>query len=181
MPTAGSKLKYGHRNYIFDEKFWKKISEEKKIDLSYKQARAIIDKSNDVVADIVIGEQDGFKLPFGLGYIAATKFIPKNPAIDWKKTKELGKKVYFANLHTLGFSIRVIWYGFVKDGNKSTSFRNIYMFKTSEYLSKKLVKSFSSGKQYKEWTPEDFVNKGMLEKFYHKKIQKSKNIENGRD
>lgn len=181
MSVAGRKNKYGHRNYIFDKSFWKSLFNEKKITLSYKESRVVIKKSSEIISDIVVDEHDGFKLPFGLGYIVATKFIPKKPAIDWKKSKELGKHVFFTNLHTLGYSIRVVWYGFMNDGNKSNSFRNIYMFKTSEYLSKRLVKSFSSGKTYMEWTSADFVNKGMLEKFYREKIQNNKNTENGCD
>jgi len=181
MPAKGSIIKYGHRNHIFSLEFWKKLVERKKLNLDYKQSRAIISRSNKIIADIIIDEIDGFKLPFGLGYLVATKFVPKNPAIDWKKSKQLGKRVYFTNLHTFGYSVRTIWYSFVHDCNKSNSFRNIYMFKTCESLSKRLAKSFVAGKNYMEWTPADFVNKGMLEKLYRKRIENSKNIEDGSD
>jgi hypothetical protein len=177
MSAKGSKIKYGHRNHIFDRVWFKKIAAEKGIKLSYKEARLVIDKANDTVANVVMNEIDGFKLPFGLGYICVTKFIPKNPAKNWKASAEAGYPVYYTNLHTLGYSPRVNWYSFIKDGNKSYSFRSVYMFKTCEYLSKKVSKMFSAGKEYMEWTPADFVDRGRLEKLYRGKIANNKNIE----
>lgn len=178
MPS--NKLKYGHRNYIMNPEFWKAISKKKDLKLSYKDAKLIIDKSNEIISNIIIEERDGFKLPFGLGYLVATKFIPKNLSIDWKRSAEVGKRVYFANLRTLGYSIRTIWYSFIKEGNRSTSFRNIYMFKSSRDLSRKLSKSFANGKTYCEWSSSDFVDKGRLEKFYDKNFR-NKNKEDGSD
>jgi hypothetical protein len=174
MSFPGSKLKYKHRNYIFNLPFWKKIKEEKKIDLSYKQARQVIDKSQEIIADIIVEEEDGFKLPFGLGYITVTKFISNKLARDWKKSKELGKSVYFTNLNTLGYSVRVIWYSFLYHSNRNYFFREIYMFKTSEYLSKRVSKAFAEGKKYIAWEQGDFVSKGRLEKFYQDKIKNIK-------
>jgi hypothetical protein len=174
MPSKGSKFKYGHRNYIFNLAFWKKLKEEKKLQLSYKQTKQVLEKSQQIISDVITEEQDGFKLPFGLGYIVVTKFIAKNPAKDWKKSKELGTNVYFTNLNTLGYSVRVVWYGFLHQSNRNYFFREIYMFKTSEYLSKRISKAFSEGKKYIEWDQADFVSKGRLEKFYQDKIKNIK-------
>jgi hypothetical protein len=172
MPCKkGSKFKYGHRNYIFNLAFWKRLKEEKKLQLSYKQAKQVLDKSQEIISDVIVEEEDGFKLPFGLGYIVVTKFISKKPAKDWKKSKELGKDVYFTNLNTLGFSVRVAWYGYLHQSNRNYFFREIYMFKTSEYLSKRVSKAFAAGKKYIEWDQADFVSKGRLEKLYQDKIK----------
>lgn len=179
MPAKGSKLKYGHRNHIFGIAFWKRLIEGKKLELNYGQSRSIITRANEIIGNIILEEIDGFKLPYGLGYLVATKFIPKNPAIDWKKSKELGTTVYFTNLHTFGYSVRVSWYSFIHDCNRSNSFRNIYMFKTAESLSKRVAKKFAAGKDYLCWVPADFVNKGMLEKLFRKRIENSKNIVDG--
>ncbi len=171
MPAKGSKYKYKHRNYILNLKFWRRLKNEKKLTLSYEQCRDILEKSEDIISAVIINENDGFKMPFGLGYIVVTKFISKKLAKDWKKSKELGKDVYFTNLNTLGYSCRVSWYGFLHKSNKNFFFRDIYMFKTSEYLSKAISKAFASGKKYIEWDQADFVNKGRLEKFYQDKIK----------
>jgi hypothetical protein len=177
MAFKGSKLKYGHRNHIFDVAFFKKIAKEKGINFTYKEARKVIDKANEVVADVVTDEKDGFKLPFGLGYIVAHKFISQKLAKDWKASAKAGFDIFYTNLHTLGYSVRVNWFSFVKESNKSYSFRSVYMFKTSEYLSKKVSKAFANGKEYMEWTSADFVDKGRLEKYYRSKIANNKNIE----
>jgi len=177
MSFPGSKIKYGHRNHIFDVSFFKRVCKEKGIKFTYKEARAVIDKANEVVAAVVVEEKDGFKLPFGLGYIVATKFISKKLAKDYNKSKELGYDVFFTNLHTFGYSVRATWFSFTKGDIKSNSFRNLYMFKTSDYLRNRISKAFASGKEYMEWTSADFVDKGRLEKYYRNKIANNKNIE----
>jgi hypothetical protein len=177
MAFKGSKLKYGHRNHIFDVPFYKRVVKEKGIKLTYKEARQVFDKANEVVSDVITNEKDGFKLPFGLGYIVATKFICDKLAKDWKASAKAGVDVFYTNLHTLGYSVRVIWYSFTKESSRSYSFRNVYMFKTCEDLSKKVSKAFSNGKDYLEWTAADFVDKGRLEKYYRNKIANNKNIE----
>lgn len=171
MPAKGSKFRLGNRDYIFNKKFYdKNLVEDNKISLSFDQCKNIIETANKNISETMIEEIDGFKLPFGLGYLCISKFKPKNPAIDWKKTKEIGKKVFHLNLHTLGYSARSYWFRIGRIGN--VRFHEVFKFESYTTLSKKISKSFAAGKAYNEWTVADFIEKGRLENLYNKKYRK---------
>ena len=172
MPAPGSKLKYGNRNYIYNTDFFKKnLVEDKKTKLSYKDCKNIINVASKNIAGCITDEIDGFKLPFGLGYIVASKFIPKNPAIDWKKSNESGVRVYHNNLHTFGYSVGVKWFrvGRIQNAN----FHEVFKIVTYKTLSQSVSKAFGSGsKPYSEWCMDDFIQKSRLENMYSKKYRK---------
>lgn len=171
MPAKGSKLRLGNRDYIFNKKFYEKnLVTDSKVTLTFDQSKNIVETSNKIISEIMLEEIDGFKLPHGLGYLCISKFKTKNPAIDWKKTKELGKRVYFLNLHTLGYSIRTMWFRIGRIRN--IRFHEVFKFEPYELFTKKISKSFAGGKPYNEWTLGDYVEKGRLENLYNKKYRK---------
>lgn len=171
MPAKGSKLRYGNRDFIFNEQVWKTLVEEKKINLSFSQCKKIVNTCNSNIAEVIMEENDGFKLPLGLGYICAVRFIPKKPAIDWKATKTNGGNfVYFNNLSTFGYSVAITWFRVGRVSN--ISFNEIFKFKSCKKLSQQISKKFKSGKMYSELTTSDFMEIGRLENFYNKKYRK---------
>lgn len=171
MPAKGSKFRLGNRDYVFNKKFYDEhLVAKHGIQLSFDECKEIIETSNKNIAGVVVDEIDGFKLPFGLGYLCAGKFIPKNPAIDWKKTREVGKKVYHLNFHTFGYSVRSYWFRIGRIGN--TKFHEVFKFEAYKTLSQGISKAFSGGKMYSEWAISDFIEKGRLENLYNKKFRK---------
>lgn len=171
MPAKGSTLRYGNRDTIFNKDVWKNLVEKENIKFSYKECIKIINQCNDNIADVIVEENDGFKLPFGLGYLCAIRFKPKNIAIDWNGTRKNGGKfVYHNNLATFGFSAGVKWF---RVGRVSTSsFNEIFKFKACKKLATKISKRFKGGKMYSELTNADFIEKSRLENFYNKKFRK---------
>lgn len=172
MPAKGSKLRYGNRDYIFNTKFYRKnLIEKHNIDLSFKDCKNLIDVCNKSIAESIVEEIDGFKLPFGLGYICAGKYIPTNPLVDWKNTKKAGKTIYHLNLHTFGYAVKVYWFRVGTISN--THFHESYIISAYKTLGQSVSKAFGSGrKMYEEWSVFDFKEKSRLENLFNKKYRK---------
>lgn len=170
MPAKNSKLKYGNRDYIFDKKLYEKIVEKTGTDVSYEEARGIVKKHLENIADVVEDEIDGFKLPRGLGYFCSIKYIPKKPPIDWKRSNEIGKRVYFNNLGTFGYTASVKLFRVGRPNNNS--YYDVFMFKPCAKLSERIIRKFNAGKVYSDWTISDFLEKSRLENLYSKKYRK---------
>ena len=177
MPKAGTKLRYGNRDYIFGEPMFNSLQQDKHLSISYKASKQIIKKSDDIIADIIMQENDGFKLPFGLGYICVCRFKSKKMMIDWKTTHKTGVRSYFANLATLGDSIRITWFrtGYAVQRSKVV---DIFKFKSCRKLSRSVSDAFKNGKQYSEWAHSDFLQKSKLETSLDKKFNKQLNEDN---
>lgn len=172
MPAKGSKFRYGNRDYIFNLDFYKKnLVENRKVDLSFTDCKKIIESCNKHISSIIVDEIDGFKLPFGLGYICAGKYKPTNPLVDWDNTKKSGKKVYHLNLHTFGYAVKLYWFRVGRIRN--THFHEVYKFVSYKTLGKKVSAAFKTGqKVYAEWAVSDFIEKGRVENLLNKKYRK---------
>ena len=53
-------------------------------------------------------------MPYGLGFIQVGKYLPKqltpkSLSIDYKATREYGKKIYHLNEHSDGYKYRLYW------------------------------------------------------------------------
>lgn len=175
MPAAGSKLKFNDRDYIFNKKFYEEILVEKrKTTLTKDQCKALIEGVNKNISKCIVEENDGFKLPFGLGYLVAKRYEPVKDMIDWQKTRENnGTHVYFANLHTLGFACTVKWFRVGRISNSRIG--DTYKFATYKTLRKAVSDAFRSGRKiYSEWSVSDFIEISRLENLYIKKYRKTK-------
>lgn len=170
MPAKGSTLLYGDRDYIFSPSFHKKNLVGKGIDVTYKEAKEVINHANKIIAEIITEETDGFKLPFGFGYIVPMKYVATYPAINWKESANLGKRVYHTNMHTDGYSCKIQWFRVGRVNN--SHFNEVFKFKSYKELSRSVSSAFRDGKQYVEWSVADFLDKGRLENLYNKKYRK---------
>jgi hypothetical protein len=91
------------------------------VNLSYLEWSSIIYTGNMAFRDYLLETGERAKLPWGFGeYMVAkkkkkkTKTLPDgtekmNLSINWKATKELGKKIYHLNHHTEGFNFYWKW------------------------------------------------------------------------
>jgi hypothetical protein len=170
MPAKNSKLKYGNRDYIFDKERYQKIVDKTGLDIPYLESKEIIKKHLENIADVIEDEIDGFKLPRGLGYFCAIKYQPSRAVVDWKKSKQFGKTIYFTNLATFGYTATAKLFRVGRPNNNS--FYDVFMFKSCAKLSEKIIKRFNAGKVYSDFTISDFLEKSRLENLYSKRYRK---------
>ena len=76
--------------------------------------KAIMDMFNQNVKESILNRSEVFKMPYGLGYLAVTKYEPKtytnkSLSIDYKSSKEEGKIIYYLNEHSNGYKFRLYW------------------------------------------------------------------------
>ena len=67
-----------------------------------------------IIVDYVLNGSDGFKMPFGLGFIQVGKYRPKqytpnSLSVDYKASKEYNKRIYHLNEHSDGYKYRLYW------------------------------------------------------------------------
>jgi hypothetical protein len=170
MPAKGSVLKYGNRDYVVNKDFYNKLIEKNDIGLSYSEVSNVIKEHTKNIAEVVEDELDGFKLPKGLGYICVVKYKSTKLSINFRKTKEIGKKVYFTNLDTMGFCVSVKLFRVGRPGNNS--FYDLFMFKPCKKIMQSVVRKFKLGKVYSDYTISDFMEKSRLENLYSKRYRK---------
>jgi nucleoid DNA-binding protein len=132
------------------------------IKLTFDQWRNIVYSFNDAFKEYILETGEKAKLPFGFGEFAINKKKRKkikdihgkefvNLPIDWKKTKEKGKRIYNFNFHTEGFFFGWVWF-------KSTArFRQspLWYFKPSRNTSRLLSHYLNADDKYQhlyhEW------------------------------
>ena len=101
------------------------------------------------------------KFPYGFGDFCITKFKPKRYKttangneivglpVDWKKTREAGKRIYHMNYSTEGFKFRWLW-----DMTKARFAKcDVWSFKPSRISSRLINHYIKQGYQdkYLEW------------------------------
>lgn len=135
------------------------------IKTSFDQWRNIIYGFNESFRTYILETGEKARIPSGFGEFSITKRKRKrikvspdgvehiNLPIDWKKTKEKGKKVYNFNFHTEGYYFGWIWF------KRSTRIKNVdlWWFKPSR-TSSRLINHYIKidGKYqhlYQEWNP----------------------------
>lgn len=132
------------------------------IKLTFDQWRNIVYSFNDAFKEYILETGERARLPFGFGEFSINKkrrrkmkgingkeFV--NLPIDWKKTKEKGKRIYNFNFHTEGFFFGWAWF-------KSTArFRQsqLWYFKPSRNTSRLLSHYINADNKYQhiynEW------------------------------
>jgi nucleoid DNA-binding protein len=145
-------------NYI---KFCKKHPD---IKVSFDEWKNIIYMFNENFRDYILETGDKGKLPLGFGEFAINKKkrkrIKVNPKtgkeyinlpVDWKRTKEKGKKIYIFNYHTEGYHFRWKW---IKDKVR-IKYGDLWWFKPSRVTSRTLAHYLKTDEKYqhlyKEW------------------------------
>ena len=83
-------------------------------DVDYKQFKDILDRFNEEILSCLLQSSEGFKMPFGLGYVQIVKYkpksmTPKSLSVDFKSTAEYGKTIYHLNEHSNGYKYRLYW------------------------------------------------------------------------
>ena len=84
------------------------------IEVSYSLYKRILDEMCKVILEYVLMRSEGFKMPYGLGFIQIGKYRPKNLndkslSVDYKASKEYGKRILHLNEHSEGYKYRLYW------------------------------------------------------------------------
>jgi hypothetical protein len=123
--------------------------------VSYTKYKKIVLVSNEILSDKILNGAR-VKLPYGLSDVFINKYKQDiknkdgkiNLPIDWKKTKEYGKKIYHLNKHTDGYTFKWFW----AKGDAKFKFKDLWAFKAVRKNTRKintLVKEGFNG--YNEW------------------------------
>lgn len=80
----------------------------------YLRFKRILDEVNKVIIDSILDRSEAFKMPSGLGLICIVKYKPKtytdkSLSVDYKSSKEEGKRIYHLNEHSDGCKFRLYW------------------------------------------------------------------------
>jgi nucleoid DNA-binding protein len=132
------------------------------IKLTFDQWRNIIYFYNDAFKEYILETGERAKLPLGFGEFSINKkkrrkikgvdgkeFV--NLPIDWKKTKEKGKRIYNFNFHTEGFFFGWVWFKETARFKQSS----LWYFKPSRSTSRLLSHYLKTNDKYQhiyhEW------------------------------
>lgn len=84
------------------------------IDVDYFTYKRVLDEMCNVILEYILNPSEGFKMPYGLGFIQIGKYKPKrldgkSLSIDYKSSKIYNKKIYHLNEHSEGYKFRLYW------------------------------------------------------------------------
>ena len=132
------------------------------IKLTFEEWRNIIYSYTDGFREYILETGEKAKLPFGFGEFSINKkkrrkikgvdgkeFV--NLPIDWKKTREKGKRIYNFNFHTEGYFFGWMWF---KDSAR-LKHTELWYFKPSRTTSRMLSHYLKTNDRYQhiycEW------------------------------
>lgn len=107
------KIRKNKHSYTIAD-MYKTWAKESDVEVPYSRFKRILDAFNKTILEGLQDRSEGFKMPYGLGYIRIVKYKPKNYnarslSIDFKSTKEYGKNIYHLNEHSGGYKFRLYW------------------------------------------------------------------------
>ena len=84
------------------------------VEVDYKLYKRIVEEMCKVILEYLLERSEGFKMPYGLGFIQIGKYKPKqldskSLSVDYKASKEYDKKIYHLNEHSDGYKFRLYW------------------------------------------------------------------------
>lgn len=131
------------------------------IKLTYDEWRNILYTFSESFRNYILETGERAKLPYGFGEFSINKKKRKklkgikdefvNLAIDWKRSKEKGKKIYNFNYHTEGFFFGWMWF------KETIRLKNsdLWYFKPSRTTSRLLAHYIKADNKYQhlynEW------------------------------
>ena len=82
--------------------------------MDYGLYKRILDEMCNVILEHVLNRSEGFKMPYGLGFIQVGKYRPKNLdihslSVDYKSSSIYDKRIYHLNEHSDGYKYRLYW------------------------------------------------------------------------
>ena len=134
---------------------YKMYKEKSKHKVDYELYKKINLTANTFLSEKIL-EGKRIKLPFGLSDVFINKYKQElkskdgklNLPIDWKKSKELGKRVYHLNHHTDGFTFKWFW----AKSEAKFKFKELWAFKAVRKNTRAIKKILKVGDvEYKQY------------------------------
>lgn len=84
------------------------------VEVEYSVYKRVLEEMCKIILEHVLMRSEGFKMPYGLGFIQVGKYRPKeltqkSLSVDYKASKEYDKKIYHLNEHSDGYKYRLYW------------------------------------------------------------------------
>lgn len=84
------------------------------VEIDYSLYTRVLEEMCKVILEHVLERSEGFKMPYGLGFIQIGKYRPKSLSakslsVDYKASLEYGKRIYHLNEHSGGYKYRMYW------------------------------------------------------------------------
>lgn len=103
------KTKISKKSYTFRDMY-----HTMPVDVPYALYKRILREMCSIILEHVFERSEGFKMPFGLGFIQIGKYKPKtytdkSLSVDYKSSKEYDKRIYHLNEHSNGYKFRLYW------------------------------------------------------------------------
>lgn len=103
------KIRKNKKSYTFYD-MYKTMPTE----VPYLTYKLILDTMCSIILEHLFERSEGFKMPYGLGFIQIAKYQPKtlsdkSLSVDYKSTKDVGKRIYHLNEHSDGYKYRLYW------------------------------------------------------------------------
>lgn len=138
----------------FYDDYREEIEEGSPYDVSRETFYALCEDYFKYIADLLMEQAAVVQLPYRLGHLFIDKSRSKDfnkLAVDWKTSKELGKKVYHLNKHTDGFKYKFTW----SKQRCIVKNKGLYRFKACRENVRHLA-TIIKGKQH------DFIERGII-------------------
>lgn len=84
------------------------------IEVDYGLYIRVLNEMCKIILQHVLERSEGFKMPYGLGFVQICKYKPKqlnskSLSVDYKASEEYGKRIYHLNEHSDGNKFRLYW------------------------------------------------------------------------
>lgn len=108
------KTRKNKKSYTITDIYRTYCKENNDVDMPYSRFKRILDEFNKTIKESILDASECFKMPLGLGYICIVKYRPKSYtqkslSVDYKSSKEEGKRIYHLNEHSGGYKYRLYW------------------------------------------------------------------------
>ncbi len=107
------KIRKNKQSYTISD-IYRSYTKETGVDVPYLRFKRILSRFNKSILEALQDHAEGFKMPYGLGYIQIVKYKPKSYSekslsVDYKASKDYNKKIYHLNEHSGGYKYRLYW------------------------------------------------------------------------
>ena len=108
------RIRKNKKSYTIYDMYKPFVNENIDVEVSYSDFKAVLDSCNKFILETLQNSSEGFKMPYGLGYLIIVKYLPKeysdkSLSCDYKTSKQLNKKIYYLNEHSNGYKYRLYW------------------------------------------------------------------------
>lgn len=108
------RIRKNKKSYTIYDMYKPFVNENIDVEVSYSDFKTVLDSCNKFILETLQNSSEGFKMPYGLGYLIIVKYLPKeysdkSLSCDYKTSKQLNKKIYYLNEHSNGYKYRLYW------------------------------------------------------------------------